>query len=190
MNVHKEDGESSPPLSSPADVLPLWHSTINLWNKEGGTHTETPATFEGNKLIGLFPQYSAVTECDNYTFSFPTQPPGDGRFSIPFAHFKSEKLLLMASYESWRLEKKSSCFRFAARIHIKLLQFTVEMLVALCKYCHHWPAEVVHLNLWALLSCQQTSCLQSLLHIFCCFASFQAETVNITITCDLAQPSV
>lgn len=30
----------------------------------------------------LFPRSSAVSECDNYTFSFPSQPSGDGRFSI------------------------------------------------------------------------------------------------------------
>lgn len=32
-------------LSSPTDVLPPWHSTINLWNKKGGTRTETSGCF-------------------------------------------------------------------------------------------------------------------------------------------------
>lgn len=83
----------------------------------------------------------------------------------------------MASYEYWRLEKKSSCFRFEERIHIKLHQSAVGMLVALCKYCRHLPPKVVHLHLWVRFSCQHMSCFQSLLHFlpFCQVPSWDCQ---------------
>lgn len=87
--------------------LPLWHRTTNLWSNEGGTHTETPVTWEGNTPIRLFPWYSAVTECDNYPFSFPIQPPGDGRFSIlsPTLNLRNFSLWLLTSTGGWKKAK-------------------------------------------------------------------------------------
>lgn len=61
---------------------PPWHSAINLCGNEGGTPTETPATFEGNQLSGLLPQRSAMTECDNFTFAFLIQPLSLRNFSL------------------------------------------------------------------------------------------------------------
>lgn len=87
--------------------LPLWHRTTNLWSNEGGPHTETPVTWEVNTPIGLFPRYPAVTECDNYPFSFPIQPPGDGRFSIlsPTLNLRNFSLWLLTSTGGWKKAK-------------------------------------------------------------------------------------
>lgn len=87
--------------------LPLWHRTTNLWSNGGGTHTETPVTWEGNTPIRLFPRCSAVTECDNYPFSFPIQPPGDGRFSIlsPTLNLRNFSLWLLTSTGGWKKAK-------------------------------------------------------------------------------------
>lgn len=189
--MHKRDGGVSSYLSSPTDVLPPWQSTINLWNKKSGLQLKPLDASAGNKPIRLFPRSSAVSECDNYTFSFPSQPSGDGRFSILSHTLSLRETSPYGFWWVWRLGKKSSCSRLAAGIHIKLLPFAAETLVALCKYCHHWPAEVYISTSEHQLSCQQMSCFQSLFHIFFCyFVRFQAETVNITITCDLARPSV
>lgn len=185
-----------PPLSSPTDVLPLWQSTINPWNNKGGVCTQTPAVSEGSKQIWLSPRYWALTECDNYTFPFPIQPPGDGRFST-LSHTLSLRnfLWLLTSTGGWK--RNQVVWDLQRGFVRKSLQFAGQMLVAFCKYCHHWPAKVVHLHLCEPLSGWQISCSQSVsmgfffsLFFFCGFAKFQAETVNITLTCDLAQPSV
>lgn len=138
----------------------LWQSTINPWNNKGGICTQTPAISKGSKQIWLSPRYWALTECDNDTFPFPFQPPGDGRFST-LSHTLSLRKLLMASYEYWRLEKKSGCPRFAAGICMEVASICrtdasgiLQILSSLtCKGCRSKPLQAP--------SCQQMNCLQS-----------------------------
>lgn len=182
----------SPPRSSPTDVPPPWQSTKNLWNSKGGACTQTPAISEGSKRIWLSPRYWAPTERDNSAFPFLIQPAGDGRFRT-FSHALSLRnfLWLLTSTGGWK--RNQVVWDLQRGFVWKLLQFAGQTLVAFCKYCHHWPAKVVHLNLCEPLSCQQRSCFQSAsmaFFFFSGFARFQAETVNSTITCDHAQPWV
>lgn len=129
---------------------PLWQSTINPWNNKGGICTQTPAISKGSKQIWLSPRYWALTECDNYTFPFPFQPPGDGRFST-LSHTLSLRnfLWLLTSTGGWK--RNQVVWDLQQGFVWKSLPFAGQMLVALCKYCHHWPAKVAHLNLCKLL---------------------------------------
>lgn len=98
----------------------------------------------------------------------------------------------MASDESWRLGKKSSCSRLAAKIHIKLFPIcsrdacgTLQILSPLTRRGGTSPPLST-----AFMSANELFSILVPHFFFCYFVRFQAETVNITITCDLAQPSV
>ena len=81
-------GAALKPVILETEKLPLFTGSkftkTSLWmcTRKAGLALKPLDASAGNKPIRLFPRSSAVSECDNYTFSFPSQPSGDGRFSI------------------------------------------------------------------------------------------------------------
>lgn len=133
-----------------------------------------------------------MSECDNYTFSFPSQPSGDGRFSIlshtlSLRNFSLWLLMSPGDWErnqvarDWRQRFILSCSHLQQR---RLWHFANIVTIDPQRWYISTSEHRFHVSKWAVFNPCST------FFFFCYFVRFQAETVNITITCDLAQPSV
>lgn len=113
---------------------------------------------EGNEPIGLFLGYSAVTECDNSTFSLPTQPLEDGRFSILSCSFSLRSFLeLPLSTGGWKRNQVAfdlqQGFIVSVSICSRDAHGTLQILSPLtCKGCASKPQRAAFMSAKELFS--------------------------------------